>query len=463
MKDFLARSVLAKVLMLGLLTLLLAIPLAMIGGLVHERGITRENATRELAQTHAGPQTLLGPVLAVPYVERWTEELRSDKGQVTRVAQSAQRLHLVFPERLALDGQLAPQERSRGIFRVLFYELDGTLSGHFPAFDPAKLPRQAKDSTLEAQAPVLVLGLGDLRGLQRPPALRLGEADAVFQPGTPHLPSQSALAGGIHAPLPAEAMASWRGGQRLPFNLKLALVGQQRLAMVPLGDDTTARLSSPWPHPSFSGEFLARQRTVGPNGFEAHWSVPSLVTQARAQLLQARPGDAPPGHALAQLDSFDVVLVEPQNPHSLSDRAVKYGLLFVTLVLAAAFLFEVFTALRLHPVQYALVGLSIALFFLLLLALSEKIAFGAAYASAAAASVALLAVYFSAVLHSARRGLALGGYVAVLYGALYGLLVSEDNALLLGALLLFGLLALLMLATRRIDWYALSAPKPAAA
>lgn len=463
MKDFLARSVLAKLLTLGLITLLLAIPLAMIGGLVKERGLTRQNAAHELAQAHAGPQTLLGPVLVVPYVERWTEELRSDTGQLTRIARSEERRHLVFPARLALDGQLAPQERHRGIFRVLFYELQGTLAGHFPAFDASRLPRQAKGSSVEAQVPVMVLGLGDVRGLQRPPVLRLGEAEAAFQPGAPYLPGNSALAAGIHAPLPPAVAASWRAGQPLAFDLKLALVGQQRLAMVPLADDTTARLSSSWPHPSFSGEFLARQRTVGPAGFEAQWSVPSLVTQARAQLLQTGPERTAREHALAQLDSFDVVLVEPQNPHSLSDRAVKYGLLFVTLVLAAAFLFEVFTALRLHPVQYALVGMAIALFFLLLLALSEKIAFGMAYALAAVASVALLAAYFSAVLKGWRRGLGLGAYAAVLYGALYGLLVSEDNALLLGALLLFGLLALLMLATRRVDWYALSAPRPAAA
>jgi inner membrane protein len=160
------------------------------------------------------------------------------------------------------------------------------------------------------------------------------------------------------------------------------------------------------------------------------------------------------------LESFDVSLVEPQNVHSLSDRAIKSGLLFVALVLMAAFMFELFAKLRLHPVQYGLVGLSIALFFLLLLALSEKIAFGAAYASAAAASVVLLTAYFSAVLRSGKRGAGLGAYVAVLYAALYGLLSSEDNALLLGSLLIFGLLALLMLAMRKVDWYALSAPEP---
>lgn len=157
------------------------------------------------------------------------------------------------------------------------------------------------------------------------------------------------------------------------------------------------------------------------------------------------------------LQTFDVSLAQPLNVYSMSTRAGKYGALFIALVLMAAFMFELFRTLRLHPVQYGLVGLSIALFFLLLLALSEKMAFGAAYAAAAGASVLLLGMYFSAVLGGWRRGLSFAAFVAVLYGALYGLLASESNALLLGALLVFGMLAALMLTTRRVDWYALSA------
>ena len=156
-------------------------------------------------------------------------------------------------------------------------------------------------------------------------------------------------------------------------------------------------------------------------------------------------------------------LVEPQNVYAMATRAVKYGLLFVALTLMAAFMFELFKDLRLHPIQYGLVALSITLFFLLLLALSEKVAFGIAYGAAASASALLLAVYFSAVLQSWKRGLGLGAFVGVQYGALYMLLRSEDNALLLGALLLFGMLGLLMLATRRVDWYALSGPRRDAA
>jgi inner membrane protein len=462
MKDFLARSALAKVLMLVLLTLVLAIPLGMIGGLIQERGQSRDHAAAELAAAHAGPQVLLGPVLVVPYTERWTEPVLDDKGNVkSHAARTQDHVHLVFPERMQVDGRLAPQERYRGIFTVLFYEFTGSLAGRFAPFDAATLPRQHKGSTVEPGTPVLAMNLSDIRGLQGGPVLRMGQETTGFAARTPHLADSSPLADGIHAALPPGALQAWRQGQPLPFDLRLAFVGQQRLGIVPVAGETTAHLASPWAHPSFGGEFLARERTVGPQGFDARWSVSSLVSNARAQVLQSRPAGQDRREGMRGLQSFDVSLVEPQNVHSLSDRAVKYGLLFVGLVLMAAFMFELFTRLRLHPVQYGLVGLSIALFFLLLLALSEKVAFGAAYASAAGSSVALLTVYFAAVLRGWKRGIGLGTYVAVLYAALYGLLSSEDNALLLGSLLIFGLLAVLMLATRKVDWYALSVREPA--
>ena len=193
------------------------------------------------------------------------------------------------------------------------------------------------------------------------------------------------------------------------------------------------------------------------SGFDARWRITALTTQAREQVRASLHGE----HARASLagveglDTFDVALVQPVNVYSMSERAVKYGVLFIGLVLMAVFMVELFKRLALHPVQYALVGLSIAVFFLLLIALSEKIGFALAYAGAAGASVALLAMYFSAVLGSVQRGGSLAAYVALLYGALYGLLASESNALLLGALLVFGMLAALMGATRHVDWWRL--------
>ncbi|HVE53965.1 MAG TPA: cell envelope integrity protein CreD, partial [Ramlibacter sp.] len=351
MKTLLAQSALTKVIVLVLLTLFAALPLARIAGLIDERGQSRQHAAHELAVRHAGPQVLAGPFLVIPYTERWVEEQLDEKGAVkARLPRSKQRTHIVFPERSDLRGRLDAQERYLGIFNVLFYDLHGTVTGRFPAFDPASLPRTEKASTLEAQPPVLALALSDLRGLQGAPVLRVGGAAGRWQPRVPGMPQDSWLAGGIHAPLPAAAQQAFDARQPLAFDVQMVVVGQERLSIVPLADENTAQLGSNWPHPSFGGEFLATRRTVTDKGFDAQWSVSSLVSSARTQLLQAaKPERGAPAQAGMALDSFDISLIEPLNVYAMTDRAVKYGLLFVALVLMAAFMFELFARLRLHP------------------------------------------------------------------------------------------------------------------
>jgi inner membrane protein len=109
--------------------------------------------------------------------------------------------------------------------------------------------------------------------------------------------------------------------------------------------------------------------------------------------------------------------------------------------------------LAIHPIQYSLVGMALAMFYLLLTSLSEHIAFEIAYAIASGACIALLTFYVSYVLKSLLHGLGIGTMLALLYGALYVLLGSEDQALLLGSVLLFCLLSAVMVGTRKVDWY----------
>jgi inner membrane protein len=372
--------------------------------------------------------------------------------------------HVVFPDKLHIEGTMAPQERYRGIFKIPFYTLNAALTGGFTAFDPKSLPHSESDSSIEFKAPFIVFNVSDLRGLDGSPAMTMGSETLRFKQRVPGLADGAWFADGIHAPLTGAALSAWQANTPIAFEMKLGLVGQDTLSIAPIAEETTAHLTSPWAHPSFGGRFLAAERSVTPQGFDAHWRVSSLVTSAREQVRAGLSGRGNAAEAattqarqnIGPLQTFDVSLAQPINVYSMSTRAGKYGALFIGLVLMAAFMFELFRKLRLHPIQYGLVGLSIALFFLLLLALSEKFAFWMAYAGAATASVALLAVYFSAVLGGWRRGLSFGAFVALLYGALYGLLASESNALLLGALLIFGMLATLMLVTRKVDWYALS-------
>nr|MBP8615261.1 inner membrane CreD family protein [Thermomonas sp.] len=201
----------------------------------------------------------------------------------------------------------------------------------------------------------------------------------------------------------------------------------------------------------------------------AEWDVSSLASNAQAQYREggAAMGKATPapGHdgvaaaveASASIDRVGLSLVEPVNLYSKVDRASKYGLLFVLLTFVGFFLFETIKQLPIHPIQYALVGLALAIFFLLLLSLSEHIAFGLAYSAAALACIGLIGYYVGHVLRSRTRGMGFAAMLGLLYAALYGLLMSEDNALVLGAGLLFVVLAAIMVATRKVDWYQVGA------
>ena len=99
---------------------------------------------------------------------------------------------------------------------------------------------------------------------------------------------------------------------------------------------------------------------------------------------------------------------------------------------------------------YALVGLGLLLFFLLLLALAEYVSLVPAYAIAAAALVGLITAYSKAVLGSGRRAGVIAAVLSMLYAVLYVLLQLEDFALLLGSLALFAALAVLMYVTRDV-------------
>ena len=212
----------------------------------------------------------------------------------------------------------------------------------------------------------------------------------------------------------------------------------------------------------------AATQKITPAGFEAQWAISSLSSSNQATLngLLSQRWDARPvtsnnqndnaAHLSNALESLSIDFIEPINVYSQADRATKYGLLFIGLTFAGFFIFEILKQLRIHPAQYTLVGLAIALSYLLLISLSEHIGFAFAYLVANLACVALLGYYLSNVLRSKAHGLMFAGLLTALYSALYGILASEDNALLMGSLLVFGLLALTMIITRKVDWYQIS-------
>lgn len=429
---------LSKVLVIGLLMLLLSIPLLMVRDLIQERSQNRETATEEVARAHAGAQTLTGPVLYVPYTETFTRTVNVGETGHTREERVTQSHAVIrFPTLMETRSQLATETRWRGVFPITVYTSVHHSTGRFVW---AEVEPREKNGQVSLGQPRLLMGVSDLRGLLNAPQLKVDGRPVAVAPG----PAAQRL------PLPLAASldaAQLRPGTVLPFELQLELAGTGRIGWVPLADENRVQLQSSWPHPSFDGDFLPRTRSVSASGFEAAWSVPSLSTQAQQQFVQQG------GEQRRMPESFSVSLGNPVDVYRLTERATKYGTMFILLTFAAFFVLEMVRRWRIHPMQYLMIGAALVLFFLLLLSIAEHLDFVWAYLVASAACIGLLAHYLRHVLGGWAPGLLMSGLLVALYGVLYGILISEDNALMMGSLLLFGVLAAVMVATRKVDWY----------
>lgn len=436
---------LSKVLVIGLLMLLLSIPLMMVRDLIQERSQNRETATEEVARAHAGAQTLTGPVLYVPYTETFTRTVAVGEAGHTREERVTQSHAVIrFPTVMETRSELATETRWRGVFPITVYTSVNQSSGRFVWTDVE--PRE-KNGQISLGQPRLLMGVSDLRGLLNAPQLKVDGRPLAVAPG----PAAQRL------PLPLAASidaAQLRPGAVLPFELQLELAGTGRIGWVPLADENRVQLRSGWPHPSFNGDFLPRTRSVSASGFEAAWSVPSLSTQAQQQFVQQG------GEPRRALESFSVSLGNPVDVYRMTERATKYGMMFIVLTFAAFFVLEMVKRWRIHPMQYLMIGAALVLFFLLLLSIAEHLDFVWAYLVASAACIGLLAHYLRHVLGGWTPGLLMSGLLVALYGVLYGILISEDNALMMGSLLLFGVLAAIMVATRKVDWYSVMGASP---
>jgi inner membrane protein len=461
---------LAKSLALAGVLVALTVALQSVSGVVAEREGRLREAERSVAASLASAQTLLGPVIERDCSESWETTVGEGKDRKT-VTERRDFTLSATPASLEMKGDVAIEPRYRGIFKVNGYVLKATLAAQWKDGTALVPDVEHAGSRMQCDAPKVFLALGDSRGV-RSALVRIDGAAAAVLPGTDH----DAHPRGFHVDV-ADAYAG--SPHPLAVQMTLGIVGTGDLSFAPVGDTTHVALASNWPHPSFSGRFLPLASEVRDDGFRAEWKLNALATSAPQEAAAGAPAcvfgdtppDAPSGRARARcVETFGVAFIDPVSPYTLSDRATKYGLLFIALTFVGVGAVEVLRRVRVHPVQYLLVGSALAVFFLLLVSLSEHLPFALAYLAASAACTALLAFYGRFVLRSSRAGLAFGAAIGTLYAVLYVLLQLEQTALLLGSGLLFFVIAALMVATRSIDWYALfsrlrsdaAAPAPAA-
>ncbi|MCA3213764.1 MAG: cell envelope integrity protein CreD [Burkholderiales bacterium] len=452
-------AVLGKAVALAVIVLVLLWFLVQVQNIVAERTDRQREAQRSVADSLASAQTLLAPMLLRECTERWEVEQGEGKER-RRVTQERTFTLQALPDTLDITARATTDLRYRGIFEVKAFVLGATVEAQWASLAALQPQPLHAGGRVTCALPTMRLAVSDARGIR---ALAV-----TLQGRTLPVVAGPALAGGGHT-----LEAAWPAAVSLDDGVvtakaTLELAGTESLAFVPAARATQVKLASDWPHPSFGGSFLPIERTIGDDGFSATWRVTALASRASQQVLGAQPlcrprAAADPRAAMGQeasarascIESFDVAFVDPVSAYALADRATKYGLLFIGLTFLGVALIEVTRRLRVHPVQYLLVGLALTMFFLLLVSLGEHVTFAWAYLVAGTACTALLALYGKVVLGGTRRALWFGVALALLYVALYVLLLREQTALVLGSGLLFAVLAAVMLVTRHIDWYQL--------
>ncbi len=440
-------SIFLKLILISGLALLLQIPLMMVDGTISQRQYYGRSASHEIAQSWGGEQSIVGPILLVPYTQRVTVSVwDSNLQQYQEKHQQKPHQMLLLPASMQVDGDLAIEERQIGIFSTPVYNTQLAFSGRFDLSPLDKLLESEPNITL-GQARVIVLN-SDNRTYREIPQLQWNDSAVLFESGHPLKHAGQGISAVV-------AQADLKG--QPSYRFELAMRGSEALHFSPVGKSTNISLQGEWPHPAFRGRYLPESRTISDEGFEAVWKTTSFASDLNRVVEQCAEGNC---DALSY-ETFGVSLVEPVNIYSLSERSVKYGILFILLTFAGFFVFEVTQRTRIHPFQYLLVGFALTAFFMVLVALSEHIAFSLSYWIAALACIGLIVGYMRCYLKGNKNTILLGGGLGAIYAYLFSTLQSEDYALLMGSLLVFGALAVVMFATRHIDWYQIGASTPA--
>lgn len=434
-----------KLIIIALLVVGTKLILESVVGIVAERAEYRNEAKSSIAQAWSGPQAIIGPLLRIPHTivnkkSVYNPHLGVYEEQITK----EEKIDIRHPSTLVIETQTKSEERYRGIYSFPVHFTQVRLQGSFNIDPNTKVN---DENSIYDQASTIEIGLGDVKGIASEISLKLNGKEYSVAPGT-NLPMH---AKGVHA---ITSDLSAQAGPRLDFEIAFSIKGLEALHVAALGENTSITMQADWPHPKFVGEFLPVKRNITQDGFTAEWSLTHFATGIADTLRNCGTSICDFEH---QLLGFE--LYQPVDMYQQTVRSLKYGILFPLMTFASFFVFELLKGFRIHPLQYAFVGGIQALFFLLLISLSEHSSFGLSYALSTIACIAVLSFYLSYVLKSAQRGGSFGVAFAALYVLLYFLLQSQDYALLLGSTLLFVSLSGIMVSTRKVDWYALGAAK----
>lgn len=411
-----------KGVIISIFVLVLLIPISYIRELITERATRQAEVTEEISRKWSGPQTISGPVLVVPYYEHIKKDGKD-------IAQKSMAYFL--PDQLQVDGEIQPETRNRSLYKVSLMKSEMVLKGRFKSLNLQALQLNA-ESMIWGEAR-LILGFSDMKGLAKDVRLSWGQQDLLMNPGA----QNSVSANGVSVPVSINATTE------TDFKVNLALKSSKYIYFNALGNNTDIHLKSAWTSPSFEG--MPDTAELSKAGFNAHWK---LVEASRPYPQQWK-------NTPVNLSAYTVGVrfANADENYIMTERIVKYAILFIALTFAIFFLVEMLQKLQIHPLQYGLVGIALCIFYVLVLSIAEYAGFNTAYAIASTATVALIGMYVWSIFRKASVSAAFTLGLAILYVYIFFLIQLEDMSLIFGSVALFLVVAAIMFFTRKVNWY----------
>ena len=424
-RSFIQTSKSFKLIIIAALSLLLLIPAMMIQDTIRERENTRSTVISEVSQKWGNAQSIAGPFINIPFEVQLGE---GDKQTtITKVA-------TFLPEELFIDGVVSPNKLKRSLYEVILYEGAFEIDANFNALDFSKW--NANPDLILWDKASISLGLTDLRGISDKIEFSLNTKKLEVEPG---ISENTIMRSGISVKTKLGADTNYR------VRIKLNLNGSDRLYFIPLGKSTKVGISSTWPSPGFEGAFLPKKRDVNDDGFESNWHVLHLNRNYPQQWLD--------NQFYVDDSAFGVRLIEPVDQYQKAFRSVKYAFMFISLTFMIFFFAEIKNKLKIHPIQYLLVGLALVVFYTLLISLSEHISLNLAFLVSSLSIIGLISLYAASIFKKKAFVASVALSLSALYTFLFTILQLEDYSLLMGSIGLFVIIALLMFAARKVEWY----------
>ena len=434
------QSTTAKMMMVGLLTLILLIPLAFVRELITERSQRKQEVVNEVTELWGKDVVFYGPIMKVPYKTYEEYNTTDPKTKIVTVQRkSVIDYAYFFPEQLNNKSDVKKNTSlKRGIYNNVVFSASMNFEGYFGRPNIEKLGIATEDMLWDKAS--IIVKTTNLKSIKSDLNIKLNNQKLSFESKS----DEDTIYGTLETnSFNYKALTS---SDKINFNFLMQYNGSNSVKFIPVGKTTIVSLNSDWDSPSFEGTFAANDttKTINKKGFHADWKILDINRSFSQQFAGKIPN--------LNEYTFGVKLIETVDEYQQNERASKYGFLVIGLTFLIFFLIQSISKIGIHIFQYSMIGLALIMFYTLLISITEHSSFSLAYIIAAISVIIMITAYSISILKNQKFPVFIGLSLTVLYTFIYVIIQLENYALLVGSIGLFLILGAVMYFSRKIDW-----------